>query len=368
MPGIFVTAIIAALLGVICLALRRRAKSTLKREVGIRNAANIQATEEFDAAQTEYEAAEARGGYNSMARPRRPEPSNPSRKEQDLAFGASLLRWVVVGLFALAGLFTFLASFNPVTTKHVGVVLEYGKPVDERSEGGNFIWPWQKMAEMDASIQTDEHVGDAKNNSLSCVNVRIARQGTACVDIITRWRLKDSAAQSAYRDYRDFENVRRSLVSGGLQSTGNSLFATYDPLAADDKGNSLTPTNAVLSEEAEEMLRREVGDKIEIISVRVNLVHLDKKTQARLDAFNEETAKTRTAVQAQATATAQAEANKILAASVSNDPNVLTAICFEIWSDLAKEGVQPPAAGLAGCWPGGQPVLVVPQASGQRPN
>jgi regulator of protease activity HflC (stomatin/prohibitin superfamily) len=368
MPGLFVTAIILALVGGICLVLRRRARSAHTGAVRAREAADAQAIADFEEAETKYKAAEAEGKYHSVAEPRRPKPSDPTSTERELVVSASVTRWVAVGLFVLAGFFTFLASFNPVTTKHVGVVLEFGKAVDERSEGANFTWPWQKMIEMDASIQTDELVGNADNDTQSCVSVRIARQGTACVDIITQWRLKDSAAQSAYRDYRDFENVRRSLVFGGLQSTGNSLFDTYDALAADDKGNSLTPTNEELSVDATTMLREKVGDRIEIISVSVNFVHLDKKTQARLDAFNEETAKTRTAVQAQATATAQAEANRILAASVSNDPNVLTAICFEIWSDLAKDGVQPPAAGLAGCWPGGQPVLVVPQASGQRPN
>ncbi|MCU1699451.1 MAG: hypothetical protein JWR34_5514 [Mycobacterium sp.] len=99
-------------------------------------------------------------------------------------------------------------------------------------------------------------------------------------------------------------------------------------------------------------LRAKVGEQIEIINVIVPLVNYDGATQDRINALNVEKANTRVAEQRAKTAAAEARANEILAASVSNDPNVLVSKCL----DSAGEAAISPL----GCWPGTSVVPTVP--------
>jgi len=88
---------------------------------------------------------------------------------------------------------------------------------------------------------------------------------------------------------------------------------------------------------------RDVTDQIEIFNVIVPLVNYDEATQDRMNAVNVEKANTRVAEQRAKTAEAEAKANEILAASVSNDPNVLVGRCL----DAARDAHISPL----GCWP-----------------
>jgi hypothetical protein len=86
--------------------------------------------------------------------------------------------------------------------------------------------------------------------------------------------------------------------------------------------------------------------------VIVPLVNYDEATQERINALNVEKANTRIAEQRAKTAEAEARANEILAASVSNDPNVLVSKCL----DAAREAHISPL----GCWPNTTAVPTVP--------
>jgi hypothetical protein len=88
---------------------------------------------------------------------------------------------------------------------------------------------------------------------------------------------------------------------------------------------------------------RDVTDQIEIFNVIVPLVNYDEATQDRMNAVNVEKANTRVAEQRAKTVEAEAKANEILAASVSNDPNVLVGRCL----DAARDAHISPL----GCWP-----------------
>jgi len=76
----------------------------------------------------------------------------------------------------------------------------------------------------------------------------------------------------------------------------------------------------------------------------VPLVNYDEATQSRINALNVEKANTRVAEQRAKTAEAEARANEILAASVSDSPNVLVSKCL----DAARRGQYQPAGLLAG--------------------
>jgi bifunctional DNA-binding transcriptional regulator/antitoxin component of YhaV-PrlF toxin-antitoxin module len=136
-----------------------------------------------------------------------------------------------------------------------------------------------------------------------------------------------------------------------LRAALNEVFADFDPLAPENVEGANVQA---LGDDVAEKLRTKVGDQVEIINVInviVPLVNYDDATQERINALNVEKANTRIAEQRAKTAEAEARANEILAASVSNDPNVLVSKCL----DAAREARIP-----LGCWPGTTAVPTVP--------
>jgi regulator of protease activity HflC (stomatin/prohibitin superfamily) len=248
---------------------------------------------------------------------------------------------VVAG--ALTIFVLILGSTTIVSARNVGVVTTFGRPSGTLSNGLHVKAPWQSVTEMDGTIQIDNHTGDF------ATTVRLGNNSTAFVDNSVRWRIQPAAADELFLDYRDFENVRDNLVTRELRSALNEVFADFDPLAPEN----VEGTNVqALGDEVAEKLRAKVGAQIEIINVIVPLVNYDQATQDRINALNVEKANTRVAEQRAKTAEAEARANEILAASVSNDPNVLVSKCL----DAAREaGISP-----LGCWPNTTAVPTVP--------
>jgi len=271
-------------------------------------------------------------------------------------------RWTGYGslAFAVLGLILLGTScVTQVTTKNVGVVTSFGRPVGALGNGLHLKAPWHKVTEFDAAVQTDSHKG--KDTDSTCTDIRIGNQSVACVDNSVRWRIVQDSADDLYRDYREFENVRDSLVTRELDAALNEVFAAYDPLAGvDTNGASTAPTLDELSDQVTARLREKVGTQVEILSVIIPLVSFDKTTQDKINDYQAELANTRIARQKQQTADAQAEANRKLSGSVSNDPNVLVSRCFDILAEMVN-AKEPVPAGFT-CWPGGGTGIVLPSA------
>lgn len=147
---------------------------------------------------------------------------------------SKLARLVGFGLTAIAIFLIVAASLVQVPTKEFGVVTTFGRPVRTLSNGLHWIAPWQKVTHIDAAIQTDNHTTDKHG----CIKVRIAHQATACVDTSIRWRIQDGAANALFQDYRDFANIRDSLVTRDLNAALNKVFENFDPLLVDKEGNA----------------------------------------------------------------------------------------------------------------------------------
>ncbi|MGE0214328.1 SPFH domain-containing protein [Mycolicibacterium sp.] len=248
---------------------------------------------------------------------------------------------VVAGGLAL--LVLIIGSTTIVSARNVGVVTTFGRPGGTLSNGLHVKAPWQSVTEMDGTIQIDNHTGEY------ATTVRLGNNSTAYVDNSVRWRIQPAAADELFLDYRDFENVRDNLVTRELRSALNEVFADFDPLAPE---NVEGPNVQALGEDVADKLRAKVGDQIEIINVIVPLVNYDQATQDRINALNVEKANTRIAEQRAKTAEAEARANEILAASVSDNPNVLVSKCL----DAAREAAISPL----GCWPNTSAVPTVP--------
>ncbi|OBK74544.1 SPFH domain-containing protein [Mycobacterium sp. 1274761.0] len=236
-----------------------------------------------------------------------------------------------------------LGSTTIVSTRNIGVVTTFGRPSGTLSNGLHLKAPWQNVTEMNGTIQIDNHAGE------SATTVRLGNNSTANVDNSVRWRIQPAAADELFLDYREFDNVRDNLVTRELRAALNEVFADFDPLAPE---NAEGANVQALGDKVAAKLRAKVGDQVEILNVIVPLVNYDEATQSRINALNVEKANTRVAEQRAKTAAAEARANEILAASVSDNPNVLVSKCL----DNAREGKISPL----GCWPGTSAVPTVP--------
>jgi regulator of protease activity HflC (stomatin/prohibitin superfamily) len=244
---------------------------------------------------------------------------------------------------ALTVLVLILGSTTVVSTRNVGVVTTFGRPSGTLPNGLHLKAPWQNVTEMNGTIQIDNHTGE------SATTVRLGNNSTAHVDNSVRWRIQPAAADELFLDYREFDNVRDNLVTRELRAALNEVFADFDPLAPE---NTEGTNVQALGDDVANKLREKVGDQVEILNVIVPLVNYDDATQSRINALNVEKANTRVAEQRAKTAEAEARANEILAASVSDSPNVLVSKCL----DAAREGNISPL----GCWPGTSAVPTVP--------
>ncbi|MFC9432768.1 SPFH domain-containing protein [Nocardia sp. NPDC057030] len=268
-------------------------------------------------------------------------------KDEDVriaARGATVL-CAAVALLALA-----LSSFTIVSTRNVGVLTSFGRPVGTLSNGIHPKVPWQKKHELNGTIQTNWKRGgfDASGTCDGGTTVRLANNSTACVDNSVRWRINPAAADALYRDYQNDENIRASLVTRALEASLNDTFASYNPLAPEAAGG---PNLADMAATATGTLRARTAGQIEVLEIIISILYFDAPTQAAINRFQTQAQETRIAVARQETASAEAEVNRRLADSIRADPNVLVARCL----DMANAGKQ---IGLS-CWPlGGLPVAI----------
>jgi regulator of protease activity HflC (stomatin/prohibitin superfamily) len=374
MPWDFVIAVLLLVGAVVTTGMWRSRKKRLKAAETARTDAETKRAAEEAAYNAEVEKqrtaasteSAGRGGYRDYeSRDRVPTPNYTKvpdmTEENELARQLLRLKRITVGLWIAGILMLGWSSWTQVDTRNVAAVTVFGSTYDTLDDGAHLVQPWTVVHELDAAVQVDTHSGG------SCITVRIAHQATACVDMNVKWSLLQDKADVAYQDYREFDTIRNSLVTRELGATSTEVFATYDALAVDKDGNSTAPSNASLSEQATTILQKKANGIIKVDSVVISYVKLDDPTQKRLNDLNEETAKTRTAIQSQKTADAQAEANRKLAGSVSNDPNVLVANCLEIIQTAVDKNYPLPAGGV-NCWPGSGSTVVLPSVGGNRPN
>lgn len=361
MPGAFIMAIVFGLMALATTLVWRNYKQKLVSLTSSKTAETSPGREVPDSL-GDYGRGVRERGYTSTS-----SPDTTTENEKVKKLLTSIVKWLkysTIALYILAALFVLWSSYNPVSTKNVGVVSTFGAPGENLDNGLHFVLPWQKVTELDAAIQTDSHAGQ---DDTPCITVRIARQATACVDISVRWQLQQSSAHQVFQDYREFSNLRESLVTRELGATSTEVFKEYDALAVDADGNSTAPSNDKLSQQATTILQNKAGGQILILNVIVNHVGLDEPTQRKLNEQNAELANTRIATQKQKTAEAQADANGKLADSLSKDPNVLVSRCYDLWATAIDKNYQLPAGSLV-CWPGSQSALVLPGVGGNKPN
>lgn len=268
---------------------------------------------------------------------------------------------LIVGIVAIVLVVTvaFFSSTTVVPTKEIAVLTTFGAPSGSLTNGLHPKAPWQDVTLMDGAIQTDTHnkEGDKEN----CIKVRIAHQIVACANTYVKWQTRKDSIDTLFQNYREFSNIRDSLVTKNLQSVLNQVFESYDPLAVNaTTGNSSAPELSVLSKDALSKLKLAVGNQIDISELSVTVMNYDDPTQRKINDLQGQVAQTRIAEQAIQTASKQADANAKLAASVSKDPNVLVSKCMDLMDAMIAKGQLLPAG--FSCWPGAGSAIVVPSS------
>lgn len=276
------------------------------------------------------------------------------------------IRWSGVGAALFAVFLFFIASFTIVSTKNVGIVTSFGKTSGELSNGLHFVAPWEQVSEMDAAIQTDNHTNSA--GGTGCLDVRIANQQTACVDVSIRWRIHPKKADELYQNYHTFAAVQDSLVTRELTAAVNNQFATYNPLNSIQYG---TPAQgfapnlpyATIAKNVTAQMRKEIGSQIEVLNTIIPYVSFDPETQTKLNELQQQIAQTRVNEQEILSNKSQAAANRALAASVNKSPNVLVAECLNTLNYAVTHGEAVPVGGF-NCWGNASSVGVIVQPKG----
>lgn len=266
-------------------------------------------------------------------------PSRNSRNFPIKRFGSIFV--------VLALLFFFLSTFTTVEAKQVGVQTTFGKVSNETLDAGPHLKsPFTKVTEIDSTIQTDEYHGE------NCIVVVLSDKNTACISATDRWSVNDENAGDVYAEFRTDDptgSLRDAVVSTQFKAAVNDVFGGYDATQED------RPDYDGLAAEVLAKMEPKTRGLIDIESITISYIKPSEKLQTKIEAIQAQEAKTRIATEAEQTALKQAAANKALSDSVSNDPNVLVAQCFEglINGDITNQ------PGFS-CWPGGNGAVVIP--------
>jgi regulator of protease activity HflC (stomatin/prohibitin superfamily) len=296
----------------------------------------------------EAESASDRQDYNGNSDKGRLE--DKAAEQQNAATASMAVALLSLGI---AGVIMLFACSAIIEAKQVGVVKTFGDVHEETmSPGWNWKGPFDKVTEIDATTQTDEYKGD------SAIQVRLKDGNTAEVYTTIRWSISEEKASQVYSEFRSddpTDSLRDAMVSTQFKAAANAEFAGFDPLSLAGIDGSTPPDYKALADAVKTRMEQETEGLVNVRSVTVSLIKLDKRSQKHLDDYVAQVAKTRTAIEAKETATKQAEANAELADSISKDPNVLVSRCL----DLIESGDLTPPAGFS-CWPGGGGDVVIP--------
>lgn len=250
-----------------------------------------------------------------------------AKKLKEAKAAASLSKVVTVLVGVIAFVFLVFATFYTVPVRNVGLVTSFNKPTGTTTGSGlHAVFPWQRIADFDASIQTSVHVGDWGHG---CSTVRIGSLATSCVESRIQWQVVDKAAPKLYNDYKgDFNNLKDNLVETNIQNALNEVFATYNPLSQVNlETGAVNFDGSKLGSDVKARLIANIGSDIQILTVSVPLVHHDPQTEGNIKQFQDVVAQSRILDQQKA----NADKEKTLAQTQSSylTPSFLQNKCIE---------------------------------------
>lgn len=290
-----------------------------------------------------------------------------------LVVGPASSRLPALGTAVIGGILTVVLAFflctTIVSTRNIGIVTTFGKPVGELNNGFHIVAPWQSVTEMDGSIQLQQFTGNSYDDHQDAIQCRLGNNSTAYINVNVNWRIETTAAQQLFLDYRNFDTIRNNLVDKQLQVATCHVFSQFNPQATVDTaatpardGTNAVPTQAAqgadlpkLANEIKAELQKAVGDRIAILQTFLPGIYYDGKTQDRINDFNQKFQETRNAEQDVKTA----EQQRLAAQQRANRPVPnLTIAIFDCVNQAAADHRD-----ASGCWGqiGGQPLIQLPR-------
>lgn len=252
----------------------------------------------------------------------------------------------IAGLVVSAILIAF-ATVTVVPTKTVGIPVTFGVVGQPMPNGLNLKAPWTDVELMDMTVQSLDASEDNPTVAKDVDDMDVFVHNNV------RWALKEEATDDVFNDTKNIDGDNmKAIADKFIQPTHRAVIqdvmSTYNPL--DDN----KPGNAEVSKAIMDEMQKRLGLRFEITAVDVTFIDTTQATKDRINMLNAERANTRIAEQKKETAANEAAANKILAESVSSDPNVLVRECLR----LIEEG-KPTPAGFQ-CWPNSGGSIVIP--------
>ena len=252
----------------------------------------------------------------------------------------------VAGLVVSAILIAF-ATVTVVPTKTVGIPVTFGVVGQPMPNGFNLKAPWTDVELMDMTVQSLDASEDNPTVAKDVDDMDVYVHNNV------RWALKEEATDDVFNDTKNIDGDNMKVIADKFiqpahRAVVQDVMATYNPL--DDE----KPSNAEVSKAIKDGLTERIGDRFDISAVDVTFIDTTQATKDRINMLNAERANTRIAEQKKETATNEAAANKILAESVSSDPNVLVRECLRLIDES-----KPLPAGFQ-CWPNSGGSIVIP--------
>lgn len=218
---------------------------------------------------------------------------------------ARIIRYVGMVLVGLAALLLLSSTFYVVPVRNVGIVTNFSSPTGRYTGNGlKAVWPWQEVADFDASKITSDHTGKDR-----CITARIGSLATACVEAKITVQVNEEAAPQLYKDYKgDFDNLRNNYIELNIQNAVNAVFATYNPLSQVNlQTGQVTFDGARLADQVKTQLETAMGNNIRVWIVSIPLIHHDAKTEQNIQQFQDVIAQSRILAQQKANADLEAQ-------------------------------------------------------------
>lgn len=268
------------------------------------------------------------------------------------AFASAVAALIVAVVFGVVSMSVI------VPTKQVGIPITFGVTGQPMSNGFNWKAPWTDVEMMSMVPQSLDASEDNPTVAKDIDKMDIFVHNNV------RWSIKPEHTDEVFNAIKDSPNDNMKDVSDRFiqpihRAAVAEVMSSYNPLEDDISRGGKKPSYADVASEIKRIMISNIqarGDWFDISSVDVTLIDLTDATKDRINMLNAERANTRIAEQKKETATNEAAANKILAASIANDPNVLVRECLR----LIDEGKQLPPGFQ--CWPSTGGSVVIPSA------
>jgi hypothetical protein len=267
-------------------------------------------------------------------------------------------RWigaVVAGIALILGIVVLGASmYSPVGTSDTGIVTSFGHTDGDLPPGIHWTSPWKNVTIWDHSVQRIPFEG--KN----CLEIRIAQQQSACLDVTAFVRTDPAAADSQFQKYKTFLRVKAALFSRAIiTSFYNDVFERYNPVLLASQsaaGQTGGTTIANLNRQVLSNMRTAYANEAFVTQLNAGQIRYDPQIEAQLQKVVGATAGVNVAKENALAAGYQHDAAVKLATGNTLTPAVVEQNCINVTQSIIQAGGSLPPSW--NCTGGGSGVIV----------